>query len=102
MLKRFFCFLLTLTLLAAATFTLAEDAAPAAAEQAPVLLATVNGEPVKVYATGAFGKELRLKNGDNRIEVVLSRGSEKQTQEVNVYYAPPQGLVSRPVPEPEL
>lgn len=63
---------------------------------------TVNGEPVKVYATGAFGKELRLKNGDNRIEVVLSRGSEKQTQEVNVYYAPPQGLVSRPVPEPEL
>ncbi len=45
MMKRFFCVLLSLALLAAAPFALAEDAAPAE-EQAPVLLATVDGNEI--------------------------------------------------------
>lgn len=45
MIKRLFCVLLSLALLAAAPFALAEDAAPAG-EQAP-LLVTVNGKEIK-------------------------------------------------------
>lgn len=50
MMKRLFCILLSLMLLAAAPFVLAEDAAAEteglAVELAPVLLATVNGEEI--------------------------------------------------------
>ena len=52
MMKRFFCILLSLMLLAAAPFALAEDAAADTAEaaepaEAPVLLVTVNGEEIR-------------------------------------------------------
>ena len=39
----------------------------------PGNLAAVNGEQVKVYKTGTFGRQLRLVEGDNRIEVTLFR-----------------------------
>ena len=39
---------------------------PIGTDKWPVM--TVNGEQVKVYKTGAFGRQLRLVEGDNRIE----------------------------------
>ncbi len=68
----------------------------------PGNLAAINGEQVKVYKTGTFGRQLRLVEGDNRIEVTLFKGQEVETREVHIYYRPGTGLVSRPAAEPQL
>ena len=68
----------------------------------PGNLAAVNGEQVKVYKTGAFGRQLRLVEGDNRIEVTLFKGTEVETKEVHVFYRPDLGLTSRPEAAPQL
>ena len=68
----------------------------------PGNLATINGEQVKVYKTGAFGRQLRLVEGDNRIDVTLFKGTEVETQEIHVYYRPNPGIVARPEPQPQL
>ena len=68
----------------------------------PGNLVTVNGEQVKVYKTGTFGRQLRLVEGDNRIDVTLFKGQEVETKEVHIFYRPDLGLVSRPDPEPQL
>lgn len=52
----------------------------------PGILAAINGEQVKVYKTGAFGKQLTLKPGDNPIEVTLIKGSNVETQQFNLFY----------------
>ena len=38
----------------------------------PGNLAAIGGQQVKVYKTGAFGRQLTLKEGDNRIEIDAS------------------------------
>ena len=68
----------------------------------PGNLAAINGEQVKVYKTGTFGRQLRLVEGDNRIEVTLFKGQQVETKEVHIFYQPDQGLVSRSAPEPQL
>ena len=68
----------------------------------PGNLAAINGEQVKVYKTGAFGRQLRLVEGDNRIEVTLFQGQQVETKEVHIYYRPNPGLSSQPAPEPQL
>ena len=68
----------------------------------PGNLAAINGEQVKVYKTGAFGRQLRLAEGDNRIEVTLFQGQQVETKEVHIYYRPNPGLSSQPAPEPQL
>ena len=67
----------------------------------PGVRAAVNGDPVRVYKTGAFGRELRLREGDNRIEITLTRGTETETHSLNVCYVPQRGILSRPEPEPQ-
>jgi len=68
----------------------------------PGNLAAINGEQVKVYKTGTFGRQLRLVEGDNRIEVTLFKGQQVETKEVHIFYQPDLGLVSRSAPEPQL
>ena len=68
----------------------------------PGNLAAIGGQQVKVYKTGAFGRQLTLKEGDNRIEITLFKGTQVETREVNIHYRPTLGLVSRPAPEPRL
>jgi N-acetylmuramoyl-L-alanine amidase len=68
----------------------------------PGNLAAINGEQVKVYKTGTFGRQLRLVEGDNRIEVTLFKGQQVETKEVHIFYQPDRGLVSRSAPEPQL
>ena len=68
----------------------------------PGNLAAINGEQVRVYKTGTFGKQLRLVEGDNRIDITLFKGTEVKTEEVHLFYAPTSGIVSRPEPEPQL
>lgn len=50
--------------------------------------ASINGQSVKVYKTGTFGQQIKLDEGDNKIEVTLTKGKESVTKEVHVYYAP--------------
>ena len=68
----------------------------------PGNLAAVNGQQVKVYKTGTFGRQLTLKEGDNPIEVTLFKGTEVETKEVHIYYRPNPGIVARPAPQPQL
>lgn len=68
----------------------------------PGNLAAIGGEQVRVYKTGTFGKQVKLVEGDNRIEITLFRGTEVETKEVHLYYAPVTGIVARSEPEPQL
>ncbi|MCR5709374.1 MAG: N-acetylmuramoyl-L-alanine amidase [Bacteroidales bacterium] len=68
----------------------------------PGNLAAVNGQQVKVYKTGTFGKQLKLTEGDNRIEVTLFKGTEVETRELHVFYVPGHGITSRPAAAPQL
>ena len=67
----------------------------------PGNLAAVNGEQVKVYKTGTFGRQLRLAEGDNRIEVTLFQGTKTETKELHIFYLPNDGFVRRPEPQPQ-
>ena len=69
----------------------------------PGNLAAVNGEQVRVYKTGAFGRELKLQPGDNPIEVTLFQGTNVETKKFNIYYETARrGGFDRPAPEPKL
>lgn len=46
----------------------------------------MNGEQVKVYKTGTFGKEYRLAKGDNPIIISISNGKETLKQNINVHF----------------
>lgn len=54
----------------------------------PGNLAAVNGQQVKVYKTGAFGRELKLEKGENLIEVTLFQGTDTDTKRFSIYYDP--------------
>ena len=50
---------------------------------------TVNGKPVKVYATGAFAYELNLKTGDTSFSMIAFAAPDKSTNKTISYsYAP--------------
>ena len=49
--------------------------------------AIVNGERVKVYKTGSFGAEVQLKEGLNRISVIVDDGLGENNKEFNVFYS---------------
>ena len=66
----------------------------------PGNLAAINGEQVRVYKTGAFGRELNLQPGDNRVEVTLFQGTRVETKEFNIYYDNTRRF-DRPAPQPE-
>jgi len=68
----------------------------------PGILAAVNGEQVKVYKTGAFGKQLTLKPGDNPVEITLIKGSDIETRRFSLYYDTQRGSMSRPATESRL
>lgn len=50
----------------------------------PSAEATVNGEKVHVYGTGAFGAAVVLKPGANTVQVEVARGRKKQKLNVDV------------------
>ena len=68
----------------------------------PGNLAAINGDQVKVYKTGAFGKQIKLAEGDNKIDITIFKGAEVETKELHIFYAPANGLISRPAPQPQL
>lgn len=68
----------------------------------PGNLATINGQQVKVYKTGAFGRQLQLQEGDNPIDVTLFKGTEVETKQFNIYYRPKTGGSVAPAPQPQL
>lgn len=69
----------------------------------PGILATINGQQVKVYKTGAFGRQVQLQEGDNPIDVTLFKGDQVETKQFNIYYKKPvEGIVARPAPQSQL
>lgn len=66
--------------------------------------ATINGEDVHVYKTGAFGKDLVLKPGDNIIEVGLRKGADSRNEKIHVFYDAGARLRNqgKPAAEPQL
>ena len=49
---------------------------------------TMDGEQVKVYKTGTFGKEYKLAKGDNTIDITISNGSESIRKTMSVFFQP--------------
>lgn len=47
---------------------------------------TMNGEKVKVYKTGTFGKEYKLVKGDNPVTVVITDGKQTLKKNLNVFF----------------
>ena len=69
----------------------------------PGNLAAVNGEQVKVYKTGTFGRELKLQKGDNPVEVTIFQGTNVETKKFSIYYGERSGgRMDRPAPAPQL
>ena len=68
----------------------------------PGNLAAINGQQVKVYKTGAFGRELTLQKGDNPIEVTLFQGTNIETKQLNIYYEEPRRERNMRPQEPRL
>lgn len=58
------------------------------AQTSPDATATINGEQMHVYQTGAFGKQVTLKEGANTIKIVVNKGKETKTQTLSVTYTP--------------
>ena len=52
----------------------------------PGNLAAVNGQQVRVYKTGAFGREITLQKGENPIEITLFQGTQVETKKFSIYY----------------
>lgn len=63
----------------------------------PGATATVNGEPVHVYKTGSFGKEVTLTPGDNTLDIAVTLGGETNAVTRRIYY----NDVNRPAPRSE-
>lgn len=51
----------------------------------PGATATVNGKSVKVYATGSFGSEVSLAQGDNEITVYAEKGGRNASETFNIF-----------------
>ena len=69
----------------------------------PGNLAAINGEQVKVYKTGTFGRELKLQKGDNPVEVTIFQGTNVETKKFSIYYGERSGgRMDRPAPAPQL
>ena len=69
----------------------------------PGNLAAINGQQVKVYKTGTFGRQVQLQEGDNTIDITLFKGQQVETKQFNIYYKKPvEGIVARPAPQPQL
>lgn len=49
---------------------------------------TMDGTKVKVYKTGAFGKEYKLAKGDNTINISITNGKETVNRNLKVYFNP--------------
>ncbi|NMB36769.1 MAG: N-acetylmuramoyl-L-alanine amidase [Bacteroidales bacterium] len=54
----------------------------------PGNVAAINENQLKVYRTGAFGTELDLKPGHNKIEITLFKGKNRRIEVLNIYYDP--------------
>lgn len=68
----------------------------------PGNLAAINGEQVKVYKTGTFGRQVQLQEGDNTIEVTLFKGGQTETKQFNIFYRPRKAGNMAPAPRPQL
>ena len=68
----------------------------------PGNLAAINGEQVKVYKTGAFGRQITLKKGDNTVDITLFKGTEVETHQFSIYYQPSKDRVNAPAQESQL
>lgn len=68
----------------------------------PGNLATINGEQVKVYKTGTFGKELKLQAGDNPVDVTIFKGTEVVTEKLNIVYMPQERGNAAPAPQSQI
>ena len=68
----------------------------------PGNLAAINGQQVRVYKTGAFGRQITLKEGDNPVEITLFKGTDVETRKFNIFYKPSAGRVNTPAAEPQL
>lgn len=65
----------------------------------PGNVAAINENQLKVYRTGAFGTELDLKRGNNKIEITLFKGKNRRIETLNVYYDPDAKKPVRPEPK---
>lgn len=52
----------------------------------PGATATIDGDAVHVYKTGSFGAKVNLTPGVNAIEVCATRGADKASQTISIYY----------------
>ncbi len=50
---------------------------------------SVNGQPLKVYRTGAFALELQLKPGDSSFLIRAEAGGKSSTKKITYSYTPP-------------
>lgn len=51
---------------------------------------TINGENIKVYSSGAFGKELSLNQGDSSFEIVSTGGGKTEKKIISYNYTQPE------------
>ena len=69
----------------------------------PGNLAAINGQQVKVYKTGTFGRQITLQPGDNTVDITLFKGQQVETRQFSIYYKKPvEGIAARPAPQPQL
>lgn len=54
------------------------------AKTTPGAVATINGEPAKVYATGCFGANIDLAEGENNIQIEVNHKGETATKVVTI------------------
>lgn len=57
--------------------------------------AEINGVAVPVYRTGAFGTEMRLNEGANKVSVKVSNGKEQTVKDFTVVYSTAKKAVER-------
>ena len=67
----------------------------------PGNLAAINGQQVKVYKTGAFGRELKLQEGDNTVDITIFQGTNVETKQFNLFYRPAAPRQMAPTPQPQ-
>ena len=68
----------------------------------PGNLAAINGEQVRVYKTGTFGRQITLKEGDNTVDITLFQGTNVETRQFNIFYKPATAKIDAPAQEPQL
>lgn len=65
----------------------------------PGNVAAINENQLKVYRTGAFGTEIDLRRGNNKIEITLFKGKNRRIETINVYYDPDAKSLFAPNPK---